>query len=146
MVRGRGGPGRAGPGRAGGWVRGPRAPLTDRRPLTGGAGRGPVRQAAVLRLGPRGGAGVRDPLRPQRWVSGPGRGRAGPGAFLAGTLTGCVAGSGEGGPSSSRVFVVRRDQDIYIQTLRKLFNESHGIFVGLQRSEEELAGKSRKAQ
>uniref|UniRef100_A0A803VRA7 Nuclear pore complex protein Nup85 n=1 Tax=Ficedula albicollis TaxID=59894 RepID=A0A803VRA7_FICAL len=33
----------------------------------------------------------------------------------------------------------------YIQTLRKLFNESHGIFMGLQRSEEELAGKSRKA-
>uniref|UniRef100_A0A8D2PUJ8 Nuclear pore complex protein Nup85 n=1 Tax=Zosterops lateralis melanops TaxID=1220523 RepID=A0A8D2PUJ8_ZOSLA len=51
-----------------------------------------------------------------------------------------------GAPSSSRVFVVRRDQDIYIQTLRKLFNESHGIFMGLQRSEEELAGKSRKAQ
>uniref|UniRef100_A0A8C0E8I3 Nuclear pore complex protein Nup85 n=1 Tax=Bubo bubo TaxID=30461 RepID=A0A8C0E8I3_BUBBB len=49
-------------------------------------------------------------------------------------------------PSPSRVFVVRKDQDIYIQTLRKLFNESHGIFIGLQRSEEELAGKSRKAQ
>uniref|UniRef100_A0A8C5TXN8 Nuclear pore complex protein Nup85 n=1 Tax=Malurus cyaneus samueli TaxID=2593467 RepID=A0A8C5TXN8_9PASS len=56
------------------------------------------------------------------------------------------AGTGEGAPSTSRVFVVRRDQDIYIQTLRKLFNESHGIFMGLQRSEEELAGKSRKAQ
>uniref|UniRef100_A0A8B9CEP2 Nuclear pore complex protein Nup85 n=2 Tax=Anser TaxID=8842 RepID=A0A8B9CEP2_9AVES len=37
------------------------------------------------------------------------------------------------------------DQDIYIQTLRKLFNESHGVFIGLQRCEEELAGKSRKA-
>uniref|UniRef100_A0A8C4UID1 Nuclear pore complex protein Nup85 n=1 Tax=Falco tinnunculus TaxID=100819 RepID=A0A8C4UID1_FALTI len=61
-------------------------------------------------------------------------------------LTGCVAGTGEGGPSASRVFVVRKDQDIYIQTLRKLFNESHGIFIGLQRSEEELVGKSRKAQ
>uniref|UniRef100_A0A8C4UM24 Nuclear pore complex protein Nup85 n=1 Tax=Falco tinnunculus TaxID=100819 RepID=A0A8C4UM24_FALTI len=55
-------------------------------------------------------------------------------------------GTGEGGPSASRVFVVRKDQDIYIQTLRKLFNESHGIFIGLQRSEEELVGKSRKAQ
>ncbi|OWK57681.1 Nuclear pore complex protein Nup85 [Lonchura striata] len=54
--------------------------------------------------------------------------------------------TGDGAPSSSCVFVVRRDQDIYIQTLRKLFNESHGIFMGLQRSEEELAGKSRKAQ
>lgn len=62
-------------------------------------------------------------------------------------LTGSVvAGTENGAPSSSRVFVVRRDQDIYIQTLRKLFNESHGIFMGLQRSEEELAGKSRKAQ
>ncbi|XP_059341765.1 nuclear pore complex protein Nup85 isoform X2 [Ammospiza nelsoni] len=56
------------------------------------------------------------------------------------------AGTGDGAPSSSHVFVVRRDQDIYIHTLRKLFNESHGIFMGLQRSEEELAGKSRKAQ
>uniref|UniRef100_A0A672UQ96 Nuclear pore complex protein Nup85 n=1 Tax=Strigops habroptila TaxID=2489341 RepID=A0A672UQ96_STRHB len=46
---------------------------------------------------------------------------------------------------ASRVFVVRKDQDIYIHTLRKLFNESHGIFIGLQRSEEELAGKSRKS-
>lgn len=77
-----------------------------------------------------------------------GRGSGGPGrAPLPGALTGvCVAGTGERGPSSSRVFVVRKDQDIYIQTLRKLFNESHGIFLGLQRSEEELAGKSRKAQ
>ncbi|NWR31809.1 NUP85 protein, partial [Tachuris rubrigastra] len=61
-------------------------------------------------------------------------------------LTGSVADTGEGAPGSSRVFVVRRDQDIYIQTLRKLFNESHGIFMGLQRSEEELPGKARKAQ
>ena len=77
----------------------------------------------------------------------PSRGEGGPGrALRAGALTGCVAGTEEGGPSSSRVFVVRRDQDVYIQTLRKLFNESHGIFIGLQRSEEELAGKSRKAQ
>lgn len=75
------------------------------------------------------------------------RAGVGPGRALGpGELTGCVAGTGEGGPSSSRLFVVRKDQDIYIQTLRKLFNESHGIFIGLQRSEEELAGKSRKAQ
>lgn len=78
----------------------------------------------------------------------PGRSRSGPGRqLLPGVLTaGGVAGSGKGGPSSSNVFVVRKDQDIYIHTLRKLFNESHGIFVGLQRSEEEQAGKSRKAQ
>ncbi|KQK73440.1 nuclear pore complex protein Nup85 [Amazona aestiva] len=55
------------------------------------------------------------------------------------------AGTADGGPSASCVFVFRKDQDIYIHTLRKLFNESHGIFIGLQRSEEELAGKSRKA-
>ncbi|XP_062495848.1 nuclear pore complex protein Nup85 isoform X3 [Pezoporus occidentalis] len=54
-------------------------------------------------------------------------------------------GSADGGASASRVFVVRKDEDIYIHTLRKLFNESHGIFIGLQRSEEELAGKARKA-
>ncbi|NXX80533.1 NUP85 protein, partial [Urocolius indicus] len=66
--------------------------------------------------------------------------------LLPAALSRCVAGTGEAGPSSSRVFVVRKDQDIYIQTLRKLFNESHGIFLGLQRSEEELAGKPRKAQ
>ncbi|XP_014809475.1 PREDICTED: nuclear pore complex protein Nup85 isoform X1 [Calidris pugnax] len=58
----------------------------------------------------------------------------------------CLVGVEDGRQSSSCVFVVRKDQDIYIQTLRKLFNESHGIFVGLQRSEEELAGKSRKTQ
>uniref|UniRef100_A0A803Y1T6 Nuclear pore complex protein Nup85 n=1 Tax=Meleagris gallopavo TaxID=9103 RepID=A0A803Y1T6_MELGA len=44
------------------------------------------------------------------------------------------------------VFVVRRDQDIYMETLRKLFNESHGIFVGLQRCEEERAARARNAQ
>ncbi|NXY35729.1 NUP85 protein, partial [Pomatorhinus ruficollis] len=72
-------------------------------------------------------------------------GEGGAGA-AARALKDSVAGTEDGAPSSSRVFVVRRDQDIYIQTLRKLFNESHGIFMGLQRSEEELAGKSRKAQ
>uniref|UniRef100_A0A8C6JH11 Nuclear pore complex protein Nup85 n=1 Tax=Melopsittacus undulatus TaxID=13146 RepID=A0A8C6JH11_MELUD len=50
-----------------------------------------------------------------------------------------------GGSRASRVFVFRKDEDIYIDALRKLFNESHGIFLGLQRSEEKLAGKSRKA-
>ncbi|NXU56460.1 NUP85 protein, partial [Turnix velox] len=62
----------------------------------------------------------------------------------------CVTGgqvcSGDGEQSSSCLFVVRKDQDIYIHTLRKLFNESHGIFLGLQRSEEEAAGKSRRTQ
>ncbi|XP_028912792.1 nuclear pore complex protein Nup85 [Ornithorhynchus anatinus] len=44
------------------------------------------------------------------------------------------------------IYIVRKDMDVYSQILRKLFNESHSIFVGLQRSEEELAGKSRKTQ
>jgi nuclear pore complex protein Nup85 len=43
-------------------------------------------------------------------------------------------------------YIIRKDIDVYSKILRKLFNESHGIFVGLQRIEEELTGKSRKAQ
>ncbi|XP_043858059.1 nuclear pore complex protein Nup85 isoform X1 [Dromiciops gliroides] len=44
------------------------------------------------------------------------------------------------------IYIVRKDIDVYSRILRKLFNESHGIFVGLQRIEEESTGKSRKAQ
>ncbi|XP_006176541.2 nuclear pore complex protein Nup85 isoform X1 [Camelus ferus] len=49
-------------------------------------------------------------------------------------------------PGCLLIYIVRKDVDVYSQILRKLFNESHGIFVGLQRIEEELTGKSRKAQ
>ncbi|XP_020021124.1 nuclear pore complex protein Nup85 isoform X2 [Castor canadensis] len=49
-------------------------------------------------------------------------------------------------PGCPFIYIVRKDVDVYSQILRKLFNESHGIFVGLQRIEEELTGKSRKAQ
>ncbi|XP_008564284.1 PREDICTED: nuclear pore complex protein Nup85 isoform X2 [Galeopterus variegatus] len=49
-------------------------------------------------------------------------------------------------PNCPFIFIIRKDEDVYSQILRKLFNESHGIFVGLQRIEEELTGKSRKAQ
>ncbi|XP_010949083.1 nuclear pore complex protein Nup85 [Camelus dromedarius] len=49
-------------------------------------------------------------------------------------------------PGCPLIYIVRKDVDVYSQILRKLFNESHGIFVGLQRIEEELTGKSRKAQ
>ncbi|XP_060620689.1 nuclear pore complex protein Nup85 [Anolis sagrei] len=49
-------------------------------------------------------------------------------------------------PGCPYVYIVRKDQDIYSQTLRKLFNESHGIFVGLQKDEKEKAGKCRTAQ
>ncbi|XP_014941556.1 nuclear pore complex protein Nup85 isoform X2 [Acinonyx jubatus] len=49
-------------------------------------------------------------------------------------------------PGCPFIYIIRKDIDVYSQILRKLFNESHGIFVGLQRIEEELTGKSRKAQ
>uniref|UniRef100_A0A8C5SJ83 Nuclear pore complex protein Nup85 n=1 Tax=Laticauda laticaudata TaxID=8630 RepID=A0A8C5SJ83_LATLA len=49
-------------------------------------------------------------------------------------------------PGCPFIYVVRKDQDVYSQTLRKLFNESHGIFVGLQKNEKEKSGKSRTAQ
>ncbi|XP_054112447.2 nuclear pore complex protein Nup85 isoform X2 [Callithrix jacchus] len=49
-------------------------------------------------------------------------------------------------PSCPFIYIIRKDVDVYSQVLRKLFNESHGIFVGLQRIEEELTGKSRKSQ
>ncbi|KAI5283052.1 nuclear pore complex protein Nup85 isoform X2 [Manis pentadactyla] len=48
-------------------------------------------------------------------------------------------------PGCPFIYIIRKDVDVYSQILRKLFNESHGIFVGLQRIEE-LIGKSRKAQ
>ncbi|XP_046531859.1 nuclear pore complex protein Nup85 isoform X1 [Equus quagga] len=49
-------------------------------------------------------------------------------------------------PGCPFIYIIQKDVDVYSQILRKLFNESHGIFVGLQRIEEELTGKSRKAQ
>ncbi|XP_057570676.1 nuclear pore complex protein Nup85 isoform X5 [Hippopotamus amphibius kiboko] len=49
-------------------------------------------------------------------------------------------------PGCPFIHIIRKNEDIYSHILRKLFNESHGIFVGLQRIEEELTGKSRKAQ
>ncbi|XP_053564883.1 nuclear pore complex protein Nup85 [Bombina bombina] len=44
------------------------------------------------------------------------------------------------------MYIVRKDEDIYSPTLRKLFNESHSIFVGLQKSEEDVSSKTRKLQ
>uniref|UniRef100_A0A8C0DWP8 Nuclear pore complex protein Nup85 n=1 Tax=Balaenoptera musculus TaxID=9771 RepID=A0A8C0DWP8_BALMU len=49
-------------------------------------------------------------------------------------------------PGCPFIHIIRKNEDVYSQILRKLFNESHGIFVGLQRLEEELTGKSRKTQ
>ncbi|KAJ3600754.1 hypothetical protein NHX12_031729 [Muraenolepis orangiensis] len=41
---------------------------------------------------------------------------------------------------------VRKDEDIYSPILRKLFNESHHIFVGLQTIREDLPNKNKKTQ
>lgn len=50
------------------------------------------------------------------------------------------------GPGCPYLYIVQKDEDIYSPILRKLFSESHGIFVALQRTEEETAGKSQKSQ
>uniref|UniRef100_A0A8C1X2N3 Nuclear pore complex protein Nup85 n=1 Tax=Cyprinus carpio TaxID=7962 RepID=A0A8C1X2N3_CYPCA len=48
--------------------------------------------------------------------------------------------------SSPSVHVVRRDEDICSPILRKLFNESHLIFVGLQKIKEDVPSKNKKSQ
>ncbi|KAM9745787.1 nuclear pore complex protein Nup85 isoform 1-T1 [Menidia menidia] len=52
------------------------------------------------------------------------------------------------GASGSGRFIseVRKDEDIYSPILRKLFNESHHIFVGLQTIREDLPNKNKKPQ
>ncbi|TRY95728.1 hypothetical protein DNTS_022128 [Danionella cerebrum] len=47
---------------------------------------------------------------------------------------------------SPLVHLVRKDEDICSPILRKLFNESHLIFVGLQKSKEDMPSKNRKSQ
>ncbi|XP_007524843.1 nuclear pore complex protein Nup85 isoform X1 [Erinaceus europaeus] len=69
----------------------------------------------------------------------------GPGEMLV-CETSFKKGKSELVPGCPFIHIIRKDVDVYSQILRKLFNESHGIFVGLQRIEEELTGKSRKAQ
>uniref|UniRef100_A0A8D3DDL4 Nuclear pore complex protein Nup85 n=1 Tax=Scophthalmus maximus TaxID=52904 RepID=A0A8D3DDL4_SCOMX len=51
-------------------------------------------------------------------------------------------------PWSGCAFIheVRKDEDIYSPILRKLFNESHHIFVGLQTIREDLPSKNKKPQ
>lgn len=53
-----------------------------------------------------------------------------------------------GAPGSGSPFIheVRKDEDIYSPILRKLFNESHHIFVGLQTIREDLPSKNKKPQ
>uniref|UniRef100_A0A8C6LSG3 Nuclear pore complex protein Nup85 n=1 Tax=Nothobranchius furzeri TaxID=105023 RepID=A0A8C6LSG3_NOTFU len=48
--------------------------------------------------------------------------------------------------SCAFIHVVRKDEDIYSPILRKLFNESHHIFVGLQTIKDDLPSKSKKPQ
>lgn len=50
---------------------------------------------------------------------------------------------GHGCPS---IHVVRKDEDICSPILRKLFNESHHIFVGLQKIKEDIPSKNKKSQ
>ncbi|XP_036921625.1 nuclear pore complex protein Nup85 [Sturnira hondurensis] len=70
----------------------------------------------------------------------------GPGELLVCETSFNRKGKSEAVPGCPFIFIIRKDIDVYSQILRKLFNESHGIFVGLQRIEEDLTGKSRKAQ
>nr|KAF6286877.1 nucleoporin 85 [Pipistrellus kuhlii] len=69
----------------------------------------------------------------------------GPGELLVCETSFHKKGKSETVPGCPFIYIVRKDVDVYSHILRKLFNESHGIFVGLQRIEE-LTGKSRKAQ
>ncbi|CAL8305615.1 unnamed protein product [Merluccius merluccius] len=54
--------------------------------------------------------------------------------------------SGATGTCSPFIHEVRKDEDIYSPILRKLFNESHHIFVGLQTTREDLPNKNKKTQ
>ena len=53
---------------------------------------------------------------------------------------------GATGSGSPLIHEVRKDEDIYSPILRKLFNESHLIFVGLQTIREDLPSKNKKPQ
>ncbi|XP_002722991.1 nuclear pore complex protein Nup85 isoform X1 [Oryctolagus cuniculus] len=70
----------------------------------------------------------------------------GPGELLVCETSFNNKGKSEMVPCCPFIYIIRKDVGVYSQILRKLFNESHGIFVGLQRIEEEFTGKSRKAQ
>ncbi|KAF0032623.1 hypothetical protein F2P81_014913 [Scophthalmus maximus] len=54
--------------------------------------------------------------------------------------------SGSAGSGCAFIHEVRKDEDIYSPILRKLFNESHHIFVGLQTIREDLPSKNKKPQ
>lgn len=48
------------------------------------------------------------------------------------------------GPGAPFIHEVQKDEDIYSPILRKLFNESHHIFVGLQTIRDDLPSKNKK--
>ena len=62
------------------------------------------------------------------------------------TLLKSLCLSGAEGTCASFIHEVRKDEDIYSPILRKLFNESHHIFVGLQTIREDLPNKNKKTQ
>ncbi|XP_023250906.1 nuclear pore complex protein Nup85 [Seriola lalandi dorsalis] len=68
----------------------------------------------------------------------------GPGDILA--YETLYKASGAKGSGCSFIHEVRKDEDIYSPILRKLFNESHHIFVGLQTIREDLPSKNKKPQ
>ncbi|XP_068192136.1 nuclear pore complex protein Nup85 [Antennarius striatus] len=54
--------------------------------------------------------------------------------------------SGASGSGCPIIHEVRKDEDIYSPILRKLFNESHHIFVGLQTIGDDVPSKNKKPQ
>ncbi|KAI1884074.1 hypothetical protein AGOR_G00222640 [Albula goreensis] len=70
----------------------------------------------------------------------------GPGDILVYETKHKASGTASGGQGCPFVHVVRKDEDIYSPILRKLFNESHHIFVGLQKIKEEVPNKNKKPQ
>ncbi|MEQ2236481.1 Nucleoporin nup85 [Ilyodon furcidens] len=70
----------------------------------------------------------------------------GPGDILVYETQFKASGPSLSGPAGPFIHQVRKDEDIYSPILRKLFNESHHIFVGLQTIKEDLPSKSKRTQ
>ncbi|TSX99864.1 Nuclear pore complex protein Nup85 [Bagarius yarrelli] len=68
----------------------------------------------------------------------------GPGDLLVFETNFNLQGPGSGGSGCPFVHIVRRDEDIYSPILRKLFNESHHIFVGLQNIQDDVPNKNKR--
>lgn len=70
----------------------------------------------------------------------------GPGDILVYETTYKASGVGDSEKVGAPIHEVRKDEDICSPILRKLFNESHHIFVGLQNINEDLPTKNKKPQ